>query len=854
MKPVRLTISGFLSYASKVEVDFEQFQLACISGANGAGKSSLLDAITWVLFGKARAKDEDIINKQSKRAEVELVFEYEGQRYRVQRVKPETKTAMLEFALQTADGNWKPLTETSVTRTEEAICSTLRMDFELFTNASFFLQGKADQFTQQNPTNRKRILGSILGLDQWETYRDAAMQKERVCEGEVKEIDGELAEINQELAQAEDRKKALEQIDKELRQISTLRSSKESELDNLKKTAALLEQTRQALAVQETGIINLQQRQDDLKLKRSEREKEKTAHESFITSSARIQDEYDEWQKIRKEVDAWQKLAEKFHLLDTKRQQQMHLVETERTRLNENLKHLTQQHEKVQKTEKDLAQLVKLIEKCRTEIGLLENKLTEKEALEKEKEEIQRKIAELSAENKRLNEEMIQKKVQITQLSTEKGADCPLCKQPLADHDRKRLVAEIQADGKAKGDTFRTNEKELKALGSRSTGLDKELFSLKKNETEHSRLLQQRAELQTRCDSSEVLIADWNESGSRQLAEISLSLEKNSFAKESQLKMEELDELISSSGYDAEKHKAAQENELKGRSIENAMRSLTQANAALEPLKREIDDLSKQIDSDENELRKSKTHFEKASKEFEHEFSKQPDLAGLQNEVADAKTRENELRMQMGAARQKVDVLKSLEENKKVKEARKGELNRQMALLQILERAFGKDGIPAQLIAEALPEIEQRANDILDKLSAGGMSVRFEAQREYKDKNREDKKETLDIILSDASGPRPYELFSGGEAFRANFAIRLALSHLLAQRAGARLQTLVIDEGFGSQDADGRQKLIEAIHHIQGDFEKILIITHLDELKDAFPARIEVEKTVHGSEVKVIVA
>ena len=85
-----------------------------------------------------------------------------------------------------------------------------------------------------------------------------------------------------------------------------------------------------------------------------------------------------------------------------------------------------------------------------------------------------------------------------------------------------------------------------------------------------------------------------------------------------------------------------------------------------------------------------------------------------------------------------------------------------------------------------------------------------------------------------------------------SFAIRLALSRVLAKRAGARLQTLVIDEGFGSQDADGRQRLIEAINLVSADFKKILVITHLEELKDAFPARIEVEKTQHGSAVRVI--
>jgi len=169
-----------------------------------------------------------------------------------------------------------------------------------------------------------------------------------------------------------------------------------------------------------------------------------------------------------------------------------------------------------------------------------------------------------------------------------------------------------------------------------------------------------------------------------------------------------------------------------------------------------------------------------------------------------------------------------------------------------LERAFGKDGVPALLIEQALPEIESRANDVLARLSGGTMSVRFATQSEYKDKRREDLKETLDILISDSAGTRDYELFSGGEAFRVNFAIRLALSEVLSQRAGARLQTLVIDEGFGSQDAQGRQRLIEAINLVRSDFAKILVITHIDELKDAFPSRIDVEKTDRGSVVRVL--
>jgi len=197
-------------------------------------------------------------------------------------------------------------------------------------------------------------------------------------------------------------------------------------------------------------------------------------------------------------------------------------------------------------------------------------------------------------------------------------------------------------------------------------------------------------------------------------------------------------------------------------------------------------------------------------------------------------------------------VLKDLRIRKKSLGVEREDLAVMIGHLKTLERAFGKDGVPALLIEQALPEIESRANDLLDRLSDGSMSVRFITQSSYKDKKRDDLKETLDIQISDGVGVRDYEMFSGGEAFRVNFAIRLALSEVLSHRKGARLQTLVIDEGFGSQDAHGRQRLIESINAVRGDFAKVLVITHLDELKDAFQTRIEVTKTENGSVVNLI--
>jgi exonuclease SbcC len=171
------------------------------------------------------------------------------------------------------------------------------------------------------------------------------------------------------------------------------------------------------------------------------------------------------------------------------------------------------------------------------------------------------------------------------------------------------------------------------------------------------------------------------------------------------------------------------------------------------------------------------------------------------------------------------------------------------AAFKELTAAFGRNGIQAILIENAIPEIEEDANRLLTRMTDNRMHVRLATQKEKKTGGVH---ETLEISISDEVGTRPYELYSGGEAFRVNFALRLALSRLLARRAGAKLQTLIIDEGFGTQDERGREKLVEAINAVSGEFARILVITHIRELKDAFNTHIEVVKRGGVSEIRAI--
>ncbi len=199
---------------------------------------------------------------------------------------------------------------------------------------------------------------------------------------------------------------------------------------------------------------------------------------------------------------------------------------------------------------------------------------------------------------------------------------------------------------------------------------------------------------------------------------------------------------------------------------------------------------------------------------------------------------------QVGGARQKLAALDAFARQRQERLAERRRLLEEVGLLQDLREAFSKRGVPAMIIETVVPELEASANELLGRMTDGRLNVRIETQRETK---TGELREALDIIISDELGSRPYEMYSGGEAFRINFAIRVALSRLLARRAGAQLRCLFIDEGFGTQDASGREHLVSAINSIQDDFDRILVITHLDELKDAFPARIEVRKTPNGS-------
>lgn len=868
MIPRTLRISGFLSYRDPVELDFDSFELACISGHNGAGKSSLLDALTWALFGEARGRGMDVINlsQDVKAAEVALIFEYEGNSFRVQRTLPRGKSTVLEFQVldsgqSTLDGPrsivngqavWRPLTEKTTRDTQARIEQTLRLDYETFINASFFLQGKADQFTQKKASERKAVLGTILGLEVWDEYKERTAERRKFIEREVDEIDGRVAEIDSELSEEDARRSRLTELESALKQLSSARAVQESALENIKRNAALLAEQRKLAETLSASLERARFSLSGLETRLAEKESDRAGYASLINRAKEIESAYKAWQKSRKELEEFDGAALQFREQDERRQPLLREIEVEKAKLEQELEALENQFSVISNQRVVIGNLGEQVVAAQVSLAETEARIEERSELSSQLAEAREKLAALKVENESLRREMDEIKKQRDSLEEARGATCPVCGQELSKAHRESTLQELNKAGKDKGDQFRANKKILDDLEKQIADLEMQTAKLANVENERVKYSSVISQLTERIDGFQSIEKEWGKTGGKRLAEAAKLLEKKSFAADARKQLSKLDRELARLGYDASAHEAARHSVANGQVAEEEFNSLKSAREVNKQIEGEVVNLESEIENRKSEIKNLNADYQSAKTNLESAEALAPDLNKVEGELFALREDENRTRDQVGAARQKVDVLATLRARKKDFTGQRDDLNQQIVRHKTLERAFGRDGVPALLIEQALPQIEQKANDLLERLSDGQMSIRFVTQAEYKDKKRDDLKETLDIQISDSSGQRDYEMYSGGEAFRVNFAVRLALSEILAQRKGARLQTLVIDEGFGSQDVQGRQRLIEAINLVKHDFAKILVITHLDELKDAFPSRIEVEKTERGSNVKVL--
>ncbi len=339
----------------------------------------------------------------------------------------------------------------------------------------------------------------------------------------------------------------------------------------------------------------------------------------------------------------------------------------------------------------------------------------------------------------------------------------------------------------------------------------------------------------------------------KEMNDLQTTLEKLHINSQLQQQINTIDRQIQELGYDRTIHQNLLTSLRQSQSWQFKYQELQKAQQDYPQLKTKLTELE--------ELLKNKLKDKQASQEQLHyHLSQKADISdrrqeieALEQDLAQRRQQLDELISRSGRLQQSITQIDNLKIQHQDTEKQLKEHEKQYRIYQELTQAFGKNGIQALTIENILPQLEAEANQILARLTGNQFHIQFLTQKATKGTSKKKTKliDTLDIVIADASGTRAYETYSGGEAFRINFSVRLALAKLLAQRSGTSLQMLIVDEGFGTQDSEGCNRLVGAINAIASDFACILAVTHMPQFKEAFQTRIEVYKGDSGSSLQV---
>lgn len=745
MRPLRLELSNFLSYREPTMLDFTDLPAVVILGENGAGKTSIVEAMGWALYGEGRGRGPDDFVSDGASA-CRVVFEFtlgEHGTWKVERQREIGRTGksylgLFSLVLPDAGGEWMPAGGDSIAETQAAIERLLGMDFDTWMATSFIGQGKADAFTRLTPAARKELLADVLDLAQYEVLAETAKGRRLEASGEETAATRRLGEITDRL---EDEPAARDA------HVLALRDRDDAARRAEQAEAQLAEARRTLDGAKEAAV-----------------------------AVARMHERVAELRRGRAEA---------------------------KVRLEEHLARLLREKDAV-RADRDHAKQV--LAKLRGSAGLIEDLrtqalggLAEAQRADEEADRHEQLAAEHAGVGLRAAAEAEQAEQAATTclervevLSRSDAPACFACGQDLPPDRRKALLRALGDEAVA----HHQREGERRALAADRSAAEQE---------------HRRAVVAHRADAAQARDYATRAEQAVQQAEADAA------------------------------HMAEEETRLAGLEERLAEHERVEHRAQ--------DDL----------LRAAQPSYEEDTlvRDIENSADVEASVAtaAADVETADRLAGEGRGRLTAGAAElgRAEEVLASFDRDREEADRLRPRLAEARLLggrYGLLAEAFGRDGIPALIIENALPEIQAEANLLLERLSDGRLTVHLESLRAKKTGGL---KETLDVIVADQEDERPLEELSGGERQCVDLALRVALSRVLAHRAGRRIQTLILDEAFTALDAGRRQRAIEIIHALTEEFPCLLFITHLAEMADAFPVRFEVTKD-GSSHVEVVAA
>lgn len=909
MIPRRVLIKNFLCYqddglGDPVLFDFDGSRLWSIAGDNGAGKSTIFDAIRYALFAEHRGgkqRHSRVVRKGASSAYVAFEFVVADRTFQIQRTvnRMEKKTCQASV-FDAEDGDWRPIPETdSESGLAGWVKETIKLDSQTFCASTMLLQGESDRLIKAGPTDRFDILSGLLDMEVYQRIEREARDRAKRHRDEVKRIEAELAQRP---------KVSDEQL-----------ASSQAAL--LKAGAA----SNAAVAAKENALGRRERARNHAAL--VTREKKLAADlsdlQSLLIEERRIETEFAEWQLL----SAWvPKMVEalKEHELAAKAEKAMNerLVEANRidiaalsTRLTE-LEEIVRQEEGerdegravLQKATDNLiasSELIKALQRvaaCKLKLDELGEEQAVAAAVTKIEADIRRLTSKLAGLNGEFSEAMgrrVQLEITVSELSrqindrTAAGAEgkCSRCGQPIDASQIEREIADLQAGLASASSKVKAALAEEDRAKGKQAAVSEEMDGVKELLQKQRRLLDRFEPLRSaledsQADLSERVVAAPDpvkplagmalETAIRQVEELKITRGSAAAAlaeverKFSETKSEfekvrlEVDQTkIRLTGLDKEisqlQHEARLKSDRAQMLIFEAPISLrtsvdTRDRASVEKQRSRLADLHG-IDQEHDRLRAARSDIKRLDAnltQLRDQIGMVPEADRILPEEAEnllnaAASAVEALETERDQRRREHDGLVAARERRTELEGAYIEENRERTLHARFGDLVGRSGLQAALMDEATDTITRLANETLARISGGSLRVAVE-RRSGRGEKEEIVIEATDLSFSEE--PVDVVFLSGGQKFR----VAVSLAAAIGQHVGgpSAVHALIIDEGFGSLDTQGRQDMVEELQGLARIMDRVIVVSHQEDFQDRalFPTGFVITKDGGGTKVE----
>jgi exonuclease SbcC len=776
MRLIRLQLKNFRQHAD-TELVFRP-GLTGIIGPNGAGKTTILEAMAWAIYGApaVRGTNETLrFNRAPGRSAVraQLDFALEGDRYRVVRTPRGAELYQGDRSDPVAAG---------VSEVTRQLTRRLGMTRQEFFNTYFTGQKELQFLAAMGAVERARFLSQVLGYERLRAAQGLVREQRRVLKGQVEELTralGDPEEIRRSLADSQARLKAattaLREAERRQAEAAERLAGLEPPWHELQTARERDRQLREELRVAETRLERVIK-------ERQEAEEELDSLAEVAKQLADLRAEIQPLEGLRAEAEELRVLAEAESRRGTLQKQ----LADQRVRVATLAGKVKDQEEEGRAREELSGKLAQQQEEC--------------ERLESVREEVtsrwQRDAQDVEARLRMLLSEAEELKGRIEQLESEgPEGTCPTCKRPLgAEYERvlglvRSRWEEVVQDGK----WHRKRQSQLKE--------------------EPADVVASKAELTQAREKKERLAADLSAAEAARSQAEALKAELDVEEAEARSMAGELAALPE--GYDADRAAAVKVELERLKQLEKLITQLEtrlEREARLRSMRAETLEEERQIQAEVASLRASQEAIGFSEEAYR--------VAGDEHESARAALEAAALELERArgegeTARHAVEAARQDEREYKRISQQIAERQAEHRLHNDLDSALGE--LRDELNDRVRPELSEIASVLLAELTDGRYN-QIEIDRDYQ------------VVVLDDGEEKP--VISGGEEDLANLVLRLAISQMIADRAGQTLSLLIFDEVFGGLDEQRRESVIRLLQRLQDRFEQVILITHIESIRE----------------------